>query len=645
VNGTAEMLAMACWLVHERGFSVIPLDHPAETTQTDPKRIGKVPVLSSWKAFQSARATDDNLQAWFGNGQRRNIAIVTGAVSSVVVVDCDSPEAIAWADQHLPATEMRTRTGRGGEHRFYQHPGIPVRNKVKIQTDQARLALDVRGDGGFVVGPGSVHETGVVYEKLGQWPAVEALPVFDPTWIAAPASPTTPSNTVLERNRNHILTRARAYLAQVPPAIQGQGGDEHTFKAACKLVLGFALTDSDAFDLLRDWNHGCVPPWTDRELEAKIAAARKYGMEPMGARAADRNLQLSHAGPIEVSAAPRVVVPAERKIRFRTAAELASEQPNAPVWCVYGLLALGVITELAGKLKASGKTTFAAHLVRALLDGLPFLGHPTRKTAVVWLTEERPATFLETLRRARLETRIDLHVLAWHDVKGMPFPDVMGAAVTWCKHVGAEVLIIDTISQFAGLRGDAENNSGDALAAIEPLQMAAAQGLAVLVPRHERKGGGDVGESGRGSSAFSGAVDIVVVIRRGEGQSKPTVRVLHTLSRFTETPDTLVMELTDTGYVALGTEGTVAVLEAERALLDRLPYGEAAALSLDAALEGVTLRVARTNAQAAVKNLMSIGQVQRVGLGKRGDGYRYFRTVEVSAGTQTTECGRKHKLE
>jgi hypothetical protein len=254
--------------------------------------------------------------------------------------------------------------------------------------------------------------------------------------------------------------------------------------------------------------------------------------------------------------------------------------------------------------------------------------------------EERPATFLEALRRAHLETREDLHILHWHDVKGLPFPVVAAAAVARCKHVGADVLIIDTISQFAGLRGDAENNSGDALAAIEPLQMAAAQGLAVLVPRHERKGGGEVGESGRGSSAFSGAVDIVVSIRRGEGQAKPTVRVLHTLSRFSETPETLVMELTDTGYVALGTAGTVAILEAERALLDRLPYGESAALALDAALEGVTPRVSRTIAQTAVKNLMSINRIQRVGKGKKGDGYRYFRTVEDSAGTQITRCGR-----
>ena len=79
------MLAIARCLVHERWFSVIPIDHPDETTQTDPKRIGKVPVMRSWKAFQTARPTDDDLVNWFGNGHRRNVAIVTGAVSGAVV--------------------------------------------------------------------------------------------------------------------------------------------------------------------------------------------------------------------------------------------------------------------------------------------------------------------------------------------------------------------------------------------------------------------------------------------------------------------------------------------------------------------------------------------------------------------------------
>jgi len=177
-----------------RGFSVIPI-----------LERGKRPAIT-WADYQRRAPTMDELGDWFGNGRAFNIGIVTGAVSGIVAIDCDSPEAIAWADAHLPATDMRTRTGRGGEHRFYQHPGTPVRNKVKIQTDHARLALDVRGDGGFVVAPGSVHETGAVYEKLGAWPPVEALPVFDPAWIAEPPieKPPTDRSPVFSSDHDHL---------------------------------------------------------------------------------------------------------------------------------------------------------------------------------------------------------------------------------------------------------------------------------------------------------------------------------------------------------------------------------------------------------------------------------------------------------
>lgn len=334
-----------------------------------------------------------------------------------------------------------------------------------------------------------------------------------------------------------------------------------------------------------------------------------------------------------------VVSVAAETFPFTTAAELARREPQQTPWFVPGFVAPSVVVEIVGKLKASGKTTFVAWLVLSLLLGLDFLGRRTRRTSVVWLTEERPTTFLETLKRAGLTEQADLHILHWHDVKARTWPAVMKAATQHAIDVGAGVIVVDTVSQFAGLRGDAENNSGDALAAVAPLQEAAAAGLAVIASRHERKGGGEVGESGRGSSAFSGAVDIVVAIRRGEGQTKPTVRVLHTLSRFTETPDTLVIDLTENGYVALGTEGTVAVLEAERTLLDRLPGTEAAAVTLAELLDGLQPRIARTVAQEALRKLAAVG-VQQIGNGKRGSPYRYFRAVEVSAGTQITGCGR-----
>ena len=332
------------------------------------------------------------------------------------------------------------------------------------------------------------------------------------------------------------------------------------------------------------------------------------------------------------------VVPAETPLSFQTAAEFAQHAPAMPLWVVPGFVAPGVVTEIDGKLKASGKTTFVSHLVKAMLGGQPFLGYPTRRMGVLWCTEERPTSFLETLKRAGLDKSTDLHVLMWHDVKALPWPKVVAGAVRYAAKVTAGLLIIDTVSQFAGLRGDSENNSGDALAAIEPLQMAAARNLAVIVVRHERKGGGEVGESGRGSSAFSGAVDIVISLRRAEGNTKPTVRVLQTLSRFTETPETLVIDLTDRGYVALGSKGTVAILEAERAILDLLPITAGDALPLKTLCEGPP-RLKRTVAQEALDSLEAAGLVTVIGAGKKGDPYCYFRAVKDSAGTQTSRSG------
>lgn len=76
--------------------------------------------------------------------------------------------------------------------------------------------------------------------------------------------------------------RARQYLAAVPPAIQGQHGDVHTFRMCCRLVRGFALTNADALRLLTEWNERCQPPWSEGELRDKLEHARRYGREPVG---------------------------------------------------------------------------------------------------------------------------------------------------------------------------------------------------------------------------------------------------------------------------------------------------------------------------------------------------------------------------
>lgn len=56
-----------------------------------------------------------------------------------------------------------------------------------------------------------------------------------------------------------------------------------------------------------------------------------------------------------------------------------------PDWLVRpGLVAIGSITEIDGKIKAAGKSTLMLHMVHAVLSGQPFLGQPTRRTRVVY---------------------------------------------------------------------------------------------------------------------------------------------------------------------------------------------------------------------------------------------------------------------
>lgn len=91
--------------------------------------------------------------------------------------------------------------------------------------------------------------------------------------------PNTPAvrNNAEWRSEASVLDRARKYVATIPGAISGAGGHDTTFKVACTLVLGFDLPDSDAMNLLSEWNQTCQPPWSERDLQHKIQSASQQG--------------------------------------------------------------------------------------------------------------------------------------------------------------------------------------------------------------------------------------------------------------------------------------------------------------------------------------------------------------------------------
>ena len=78
--------------------------------------------------------------------------------------------------------------------------------------------------------------------------------------------------------------RAARYLAKLGPAVSGQHGNNHTYRAACILINDFCLPSDVALDVLREWNQTCRPPWHDSELTAFIGHACKYARGEPGTK-------------------------------------------------------------------------------------------------------------------------------------------------------------------------------------------------------------------------------------------------------------------------------------------------------------------------------------------------------------------------
>jgi AAA domain-containing protein/primase/DNA polymerase family protein len=316
--------------------------------------------------------------------------------------------------------------------------------------------------------------------------------------------------------------------------------------------------------------------------------------------------------------------------RFKTAKQATEEVPEAEVpWTVRPFAAEGSITEIAGKIKASGKTTFVCRMVESFLDGEPFMGQPTQRTGAVFLTEQTPTSFREAMADANLSEREDLHILYWHDMARFGWPEIAAAAAK-CKAEDAGVLIVDTLSRVAGLKGEDENNSGKALEVMAHLKTAAAKGLTVIYTRHDRKSGGAVGESGRGSSAFGGDADLLILLKQPEGNQRPTVRTLETLGRFRDTPDRLMIELMDWGYKSLGDTGAFVEQEALAAIVETLPATADHAFTADKIIDNLAERGIKRSAVYA--GLNTLKEAENIACeGKRGDPRRYYKPTEGAA--------------
>lgn len=375
--------------------------------------------------------------------------------------------------------------------------------------------------------------------------------------------------------------------------------------------------------------------------DASIAGSIERGVDPETAhRIARQHAELDReeieAASVDERANPSV------NGRFRTARQIVETAPEEIEYVIRPWCAKGTITELDGKPKAAGKTTLVLHAIRAVLDGKPFLGEPTEKGHVVLLTEQSAASIAPTLRALGLD-RDDLSVMTWPDAFGTSWTRIVNEAFAEIDRTFADLLVIDTLPQFAGVRGESENDAGAALEAMAPLQAVAAQDVAVLVTRHDRKAGGDVGESGRGSNAWSGAVDCIIALRRPLNAARSSIREIEAISRRGDVPtEPVLIELTDAGYVVLGSETAVAFGEAREAILTVLADRE---WHVEKELIEAAGEASRSTVRDALAALVSAGTVEKGIRNKVTEPYPYrlaasLTTVPLSSSRPLTVFNR-----
>jgi hypothetical protein len=211
--------------------------------------------------FKDATTDLDIIRQWWRQEPQFNVAIATGAVSGIFVVDIDSLDAefelrrLEAEHGGLPST-VEAITARG-RHVYFRSPEIPVRNSAS----KIAPGIDVRGDGGYVLAPPSIHPSGRRYE----WSVDCAGALAEaPSWllekVALPANGVTPP--LPPEAWRELVTSGAA-----------EGTRDNTIAKFAGHLLRHRIDPYVALELLLSWNATkCVPPLPATDIERIVAS-------------------------------------------------------------------------------------------------------------------------------------------------------------------------------------------------------------------------------------------------------------------------------------------------------------------------------------------------------------------------------------
>jgi len=485
------------------------------------------------KAFPELATSDASvIRAEWGSDGAYNIGIATG--NGYVVFDLD-------LHKHLGIKEAFTKAGGHFETRIHVSPqgGWHVFYRLKpddhfMTVQNVISGIDVRCDGGYVVGPGSMI-IDMVKGIAGFYEVRSDLPMADlPDALRGILKP---AKSRRERLNGHAdseksIPLYRDYLLRLaPPAIEGQGGNQTTYGVACMGVRDYGLTPITVWNLmLEDYNFRCVPPWDRDDLERIVENADNYAIGDLGSRDPDVVLSEFRFNPIP----PPVADPG----LFDTA---AFDPDNIPAqdWLMPHFLLRGELTILAGPSgvgKSSLMLTAAAHAAVGRQFGI--LEPRYAFDSLVVNAEDSVAVMQGRLWAACKVHHIDYEptinggrVKLFDDSLGLILADVQGGKIVipqetiaffdevMRRHPTIKVFFLDPLGQMMG-SGINENDNGQMGIVMRLLVwLARRYNVALVIGQHVPKRlqeSKDFDPSSmdnvRGASAITGRARIVTVM-------------------------------------------------------------------------------------------------------------------------------------
>ena len=353
-----------------RGFKIFPLKAGTKNQ----------PLLKSW---QNAATSDPaQIDAWWTQFPDANAGV---HCDGLVVLDVDAHkggfDSLSLLEQEiqLDAT-YEVESPRGGRHIYYRATGAGIRNGV----DVLGRGIDVRTTNGYVVGAGSRTADGA-YRVV----ADEPLADLD-TGLAARLRPvekeTRDVTADVATDADAAVRRAVDFLRTHPVAVQGQGGDHHTFRTVCRL-RDFGVPAERAAEALTDWNARCVPPWDAGELAVKIENAYAYAQDAAG-KLTPEALGFERVADSDTSEKP-VAIPdkKERDVEMLHPADVGLDEVLRVEYLIKGVLERQSNAVLFGKWNV-GKTFVILDMAAAIATGREWFGKRVRQGRVLYLGYE-----------------------------------------------------------------------------------------------------------------------------------------------------------------------------------------------------------------------------------------------------------------